>query len=118
TADEFVKSNTEVKTIRLEEDGSIKENMSFPTISFHEFAEEEWEDSYLYNFFSETRFLYVIFQMKNGEYYLDDALFWHMPLEDLEGPGYKDWLAAQRAVIEGVTFRESGSRIFNSLPNP
>lgn len=117
TADEFLKSNTQVKSIRLEEDGTIKENMSFPAISFLEFAKEEWEESYLYNYFTETRFLYVIYQNINGKYYLEDAMFWHMPLEDLEGLGYKDWLAAQEAVIEGVTFRKSGSRVFNSLPN-
>lgn len=118
TADEFVKSNTQVKAIRLEEDGSIKENMSFPTISFLDFADEEWEESYLYNFFNETRFLYVIYQKVNGKYYLEDGMFWHMPLKDLEGPGYKDWSAAQKVVIEGVTFRKSGARVFNSLPNP
>src|SRR5699024_2894541 len=88
TADEFEKSNTQVKTIRLEENGSIKESISFPAISFKDFAEEEWENSYLYNFFSETRFLYVIFQKINGKYYLEDAMFWNMPVKDLEGPGY------------------------------
>lgn len=118
TADEFEKSNTQVKTIRLEEDGSIKENISYPAISFKEFAKEEWEESYLYELFSETRFLYVIFQNINGKYYLDDALFWNMPLEDLEGPGYNDWLAAQKAVVEGVKFKQSGAMVYNSLPNP
>ena len=118
TADEFVKSNTQVKTIRIEENGSIKENMSFPTISFREFAEEDWEESYLYDYFNETRFLYVIYQNIEGDYYLEDAMFWHMPLDDLEGPGFKDWSSAQSVVREGVKFRVSGSRIFNTLPNP
>src|SRR5699024_3433302 len=117
TADEFEKSNTQVKTIRLEENGSIKESISFPAISFKDFAEEEWENSYLYNFFSETRFLYVIFQKINGKYYLEDAMFWNMPVKDLEGPGYNDWLANQKAVVEGIIFKQSGTRIFNSLPN-
>src|SRR5699024_3024422 len=116
TADEFVKSNTQVKAIRLEEDGSIKEHMSFPAINFIEFAKEDWEESYLYNYFTETRFLYVIYQQKDVKYYLDDAMFWHMPLEDLDGPGYKDWLAAQKAVIEGVKFKQSGAIVYNSLP--
>ena len=117
TADEFVKSNTQVKTIRIEENESIKENMSFPTISFREFVDEDWEESYLYNYFTETRFLYVIYQKRNGKYYLEDAMFWHMPLEDLEGPGFKDWSSAQSVIREGVNFRVSGSRIFNTLPN-
>ena len=116
-AEEFEKSNTEIKTIRVEENGSIKESMSFPAISFEEFATEEWEDSILYDYFSETRILFVVFNKKDGEYYLNRALFWHMPLPDLDGPGMKDWLRAQQVVREGVGFRLSGLRMFNTLPN-
>lgn len=116
-AEEFEKSNTQIKTIRVEENGSIKENMSFPAISFQEFANEEWEDSLLYEYFSETRFLFIVFNNKDGEYYLDRALFWHMPISDLDGPGMNDWLRAQQIVRDGIEFRLSGSRMFNNLPN-
>lgn len=117
TANEFEKSNTQIKAIRIEENGSIRESMSFPAISFLEFAEEDWENSGIYDYFSETRFLFVIFQKKSGEYYLDDAFFWHMPVKDLDGPGKNDWLATHQEVREGVKFRIRGSRIFNSLPS-
>lgn len=116
-AEEFEKSNTKVKTIRLEEDGSIKENMSFPAISFIEFAKEQWEDSDVYNYFSETRFLFVLFRNIDGNYHLHDAMFWNMPAADLEGPGKKDWLESQKVVREGVEFNISGKRVFNSIPN-
>lgn len=118
TAEEFEKSNTEVKTIRLEKDGSVRENMSFSTISFLEFAEEEWEDSHLYRYFSETRFLFVVFRNIDGTYHLEDAMFWHMPIEDLEGPGKRDWLKTQDIIQEGVEFQIRGSRVFNNIPNP
>ena len=115
-AEEFEKSNTEVKTIRVEENGSVRESMSFPSISFEEFAKEEWEDSILYDYFSETRFLFVVFNKINGEYYLERALFWNMPVEDLEGPGKNDWLRAQLTVKDGVKFRLSGKTVLNTLP--
>ena len=117
TAEEFEKSNTQVKTIRVEENGSIKENMSFPAISFEEFVKEEWEESVLYDYFSETRFLFLVFNNKDGEYYLDRAVFWHMPLTDLDGAGMNDWLSAQQTVKDGVRFKLSGKRMFNTLPN-
>lgn len=116
-AEEFEKSNTQIKTIRFEEDGSIKENMSFPAISFLDFAEEEWEEASLYEYFSETRFLFVIFQKIDNKYYLDDAMFWHMPISDLNNEGKKDWLETQKIIREGVEFRVSGNRIFNNIPN-
>lgn len=116
-AEEFEKSNTQVKTIRIEEDGSIRENMSFPAISFKEFADEEWENSLVYNYFSETRFLFVIFRYEKGDYRLNDAFFWNMPYSDLDGAGKEDWTHAQQVVREGVKFKISGTRIYNSLPN-
>jgi DNA mismatch repair protein MutH len=116
-AEEFEKSNTQVKTIRIEEDGSIKESVSFPAISFKEFAEEEWESSLVYNFFSETRFLFVIFRCIDGVYRLNDAFFWNMPYSDLNVEGKEDWTRAQQVVREGVKFKVSGSRVYNNLPN-
>ncbi|MBC1345261.1 restriction endonuclease, partial [Listeria welshimeri] len=53
-AEEFVKANIVVKTIRFTEKNRLEESMSFPTINFKEFAKEEWEDSTAYNYFSET----------------------------------------------------------------
>lgn len=117
-AEEFDKSNTQVKTIRIEEDGSIIENMSFPSIKFKEFVNEEWEDSQLFKYFSETRFLFVTFKNRNGTYYLDESFFWNMPFKDLNNDGQRDWTKAQRIIKDGVKFRVSGTRIFNNLPNP
>ena len=44
-AEEFEKANVVVKTIRIEKNNKIKENMSFPTFKFKELVEEDWEDS-------------------------------------------------------------------------
>lgn len=117
-AEEFEKSNTQVKIIRIGKNGMPKEHMSFPAISFQEFANEEWEESYFYDLFSETRFLFVIYVEKDEKYYLDDAVFWHMPVSDLEYGAKEDWLSTQNVVRNGVKFRISANNtVFNSLPN-
>lgn len=116
TAEEFKKSNTRLKSIRIEENGNVRENMSFPVISFKEFAEEEWEESSLYEYFSATRFLFVTYRKRDGEFYLDDALFWHMPTVDLEGAGQQDWRNTQSIIRKGVEFTISGTRILNNIP--
>lgn len=117
-AEEFEKSNTQIKTIRIEENGKIREHMSFPTISLVEFAEEEWENSYFYELFSETRFLFVVYRKNGGIYYLEDALFWHMPNLDLEEIAHKEWLEIQNEVRDGVEFKVTEKNVvYNSLPN-
>ena len=40
-----------------------------------------------------------------------------MPLTDLDGAGMNDWLSAQQTVKDGVRFKLSGKRMFNTLPN-
>lgn len=103
-AEEFVKSNIVVKTIRIEENGKMKESMSFPPFRFMDLIEEEWEDSELYNYFSETKFLFVIFK-RHGEYYqLHKAKFWNMPTADLDGEVQEGWLQVKNTIISGVEF--------------
>jgi DNA mismatch repair protein MutH len=84
-SEEFIKSNTKIKAIRIQKNGKIKESMSFPTFKYTEIIQETWEESELRNMFLETRFLFVIFrETQNGDYIFEDAMFWRMPLEDLE----------------------------------
>ena len=97
-SEEFKKAGLQLKTIRIEDDGSIKESMSFENIDYQEvFDNDTWTDSRLYEIFS-GRFLFVIFKPDGGEityinrrgdkvhertYGLDRAFFWTMPQEDL-----------------------------------
>lgn len=116
-AKEFEKSNTEIKIIRIAKNGMPKEHMSFPAISLREFANEGWENSYFYELFFETRFFFIIYVEKDGEYYLDDAIFWHMPLSDLENEAKEDWLNTQNVVRKGIEFTISkNGTVYNSLP--
>lgn len=85
-SEEFLKAGLTMKTIRVQQNGSIKEAMSFENIDYLEVAEcEEWLESRLYELFS-SRFMFVVFkeQQKGQEdYVLDDVFFWTMPLADL-----------------------------------
>lgn len=115
-AEEFIKSDTIVKAIRIEQDGKIRESMSFPVINFGQFINEEWEDSYIYKYFSEKRFLFVIYKHNGEEYQLENVKFWNMPISDLDGIGKQEWLEAQAVVKEGVKLTPKGSRVVNNLP--
>lgn len=82
--EEFEKAEIELKTIKLEATGALKESMSFAQIKYKEIVQENWEESYWYNKLTK-RFLFVIFQKdKNKIARLKKVMFWTMPTKDLE----------------------------------
>ena len=116
-AEEFVKGNVIVKTIRLEENNTIREDMSFPTFVIKEFIDEDWEDSLVREYFSQNKFLFMIFKNENGRYVFKGCQFWNMPTIDLEGIGYQEWKTAQDTFKNGIEFYFQGNKIANNLPN-
>ena len=82
--DEFQKAGIQVKTIRVQENGKIKESMSFPYFEFNDIFIQDWEDSDLRNMFASTKYMFVIFREKEGELYFDGIKFWHMKESDLD----------------------------------
>ena len=114
--DEFRKANIIPKTIRVEEDGNIKESMSFPAIDFIELSKEKrWEDSKLYEMLSPTKFLFVIFKKNAEEYYLDRIMFWNMSNDDLDEVE-KVWKKTVDTVNKGVVFTKTNRGMSNNLP--
>lgn len=85
-SEEFVKAGLTMKTIRIQQNGSIKESMSFENIDYIEVAEcDDWLDSRLYELFS-SRFMFVVFKEQHKgkeDYVLGDVFFWTMPQGDL-----------------------------------
>lgn len=84
---EFEKAGIQMKTVRLQEDGGLKEAMSFPCIKWTEIVkEEEWEESAWYKMLTQ-RFFFVIFRKcGNGtdkDAILEKTFFWTMPYADL-----------------------------------
>ncbi|MFC4353868.1 Sau3AI family type II restriction endonuclease [Chryseomicrobium palamuruense] len=89
--EEFSKANIQFKTVRLEPRGLPKEHMSFKNVDFHDWLKEPFEDSWLFDYFSETKLLFVVFQYKetekenpNRELYFKGVKLWNMPYQDLQ----------------------------------
>ena len=119
-AEEFRKANIVVKVIRLEEDGSMRENMSFPPFKYKELINEDWEDSTLRNYFDETKFLFVVFKRDGDHYILKGCQFWNMPYNDLNITVRDGWQKIVDTIKHGVRFTfkdtKSGVVVENNLP--
>lgn len=117
-ATEFIKANITIKAIRLEDNGTMRESSSLPTICFKELVEEIWEESSLYRYFEETKFLFVVFKRHRGNYVLRGAQLWNMPFQDLNETVFQGWNDTKKIVKQGVqlTKRKSGNEVENNLP--
>lgn len=116
-AEEFEKAGIEVKTIKRNANGRIKESMSFPAFKFKELVNEEWEESEVYKFFAGTRFLLVEFVEHDGKYVLASVNYWGMPISDLEGPVKDAWERTVDTIRKGVVLtRKKNGSVSNNLP--
>lgn len=119
-AEEFLKANIVVKAIRLEKNGKMRESSPLPNMRMKEFANEIWEDSQLYLYFEQHKFLFVVFKHDGTNYILKGAQLWNMPISDLETTVYSGWHRSQKIVQEGLiltpTKTNAGIVIKNNLP--
>ena len=121
-AEEFEKANISVRTVRIEENGSIRESLSLDTFKFKEIVNQEWDNSPPHDYFEETRFLFIPFQKEEGRLVLAQPRFWSMPVKDIEGPLRECWEKTKRTIEEGVELtveiKSDGSvgNITNNLP--
>ena len=90
-ADEFEKANIKVKTIRIEENNTMRESMSFPPFKFMDLVEEEYEDSALHDYFDETRLFFFVWKRDGDVYRVKGCQLWNMPHFDLDVTVSKEW---------------------------
>ncbi|MFJ8244473.1 Sau3AI family type II restriction endonuclease [Peribacillus asahii] len=120
-AKEFVKANIEVKTIRIEENGTMNESISFPSFTMRKFTQEEWEESGFYNNLSSKRYLIVVFKKQGDNYVLKGCRLWNISNEDLDEARI-GWEAIQQIVLQGVKLWKdpykngTGFRVKNNFP--
>ena len=57
SAEEFVKAGISVRVARADENGAIKESMSFAPFKFKRIAEESWDESDFHVKLESSRFL-------------------------------------------------------------
>jgi DNA mismatch repair protein MutH len=116
-AEEFEKANIVIKTIRIGANGKIKESMSFPAFRFVDIVQQEWETSDLYNYLSETRFLFVIYRFdKAGRLILRGSQFWNIPVKTLDTDVKAVWERAKKVISEGLIITYTKNGMENNLP--
>lgn len=121
-SEEFQKANIIIKTIRVQRNGKPKESMSFPKIKIKELIKQDFENSYEYEFFETTRFLFVVFrENEEGNFILSGSKFWNMPIEELESIGKFEWNCYKNKFIEGINFnikklKDNKQIVENDLP--
>ena len=121
-ADEFEKANIRVKTIRIEENNTMRESMSFPPFKFMDLVEETYEDSTLHDYFDETRLFFFVWKKDGDVYRVKGCQLWNMPYYDLEVKVRKEWECYQHLIRYGIEFTKcidcNGKISFkNNLPN-
>ncbi len=90
--EEFEKANIKIKAIRLNKNGTPKESMSFPTFKYTEIIKEEWLNSELYENFSTTKYLFMIYQyIDNNTLIFKKAMFWNVPEKDIQSEIKRVW---------------------------
>ena len=127
--EEFSKANIQIKTVRLEPDGIPKEHMSFKNINFMEWSVDNWDDSWLKNYFEETKFLFVVFQFHetkqenpDRQLYFNGIRLWNMPLKEIESTLKDFWANTQILINGGIDLEpvQQKNRVIvkNNLPKP
>lgn len=116
-AEEFVKANIVIKTIRIGKNNKIKESMSFPKFRFKELITETWEDSTFGNYLRNTRFLFVVYKYdENDCLRLMGSQFWNIPYEDLENEVRLVWEKTVNVLKEGLKISVVNGRNYNNFP--
>ncbi len=85
---EFEKAGLQLKTIRLESNGRLREAMSFQKLDYFGLIhEDKWELSDWYDTIGTKRFLFVVFRKQNdmgeNDLVLERLFFWSMPVSDI-----------------------------------
>lgn len=122
--EEFEKAGIAVHAIRLQKNGKIKEKLKLKNFRFLDLhAEDEWEESEWYSLLSEKRYLFVVYQEDDHDYYLRGAFFWSVPteliggeeFENNAGTAYEYWLDTKQKLHDGVVLKQKGKIITNSF---
>ena len=121
-AEEFEKANITVKALRIDYKDKIVESSPLPTFKFKELVEETWEESKLFNYLDQQKFLFVVYKKDGDKYVLKGAQLWNIPYADLNTTVREGWENIRNVIIDGVKFtpktNKNGKVIYsNNLPN-
>ena len=114
--DEFIKANIIPRTIRIEQNGKIKESFPFTSFKYTELIKEEWETSELRNLLETTKYMFFIFENNGNDYVFKGIKLWNISELDIETYVKPMWLKTQEVVLNGnivKTIDEYGNRTTN-----
>ena len=98
------KTNTVVKSVRIQKNGKIKEKWSFPNFGVEDIVDQEWEESEIFMYLSEQRILMQIFVEEENGYVYKGHLFLKFTPEELDEYVKQTWESFKKKVIEGISF--------------
>lgn len=99
--EEFLKANIIPKTVRIEENGRIRESMSFPAFKYSELINQEWETSDLRETLESTKYLFFVFKMENNEYVFKGIKLWNMPMLIIDNEVQTMWQKTVEVIKSG-----------------
>lgn len=121
-SDEFIKAGIKLKTIRLNKNNNIDESMSFPTFTYKEIIEDNWDEneSDTKELFTNSKFLFVVFKFINNEYCLHKVQFWNMPIKDIDEFVKPVWKKLKEILLSGKIIKkiDGRGRYITNFPHP
>jgi len=121
--EEFEKAEIKIKTIRLKSNNLPKEDMSFPSFSFFDIVNEDWDES-SFKEILETKYFFVFFKYdEKNVLRLNKVKFWNMSQNDII-EAKKVWDKVKtviengdivREVIGGIRYTNFPSKNFNKI---
>ena len=113
--EEFQKANIIPKTIRIEENGRIKESISFPAFKFTDIIEQDWETCDLREKLETTKYMFFVFKKDKDNYIFKGIKLWNMPEIDIETSVMEMWKKTYNTIKSGeiVRYIKDGKRKTN-----
>ena len=113
--EEFQKANIIPKTIRIEENGRIKESISFPAFKFTDIVEQDWETCDLREELETTKYMFFVFKKENSDYIFKGIKLWNMPELHIETFVMEMWKKTYKTIRTGniVRYINDGKRKTN-----
>mgnify|MGYP004629911901 FL=1 len=113
--EEFQKANIVPRTIRIEENGRIKESLSFPAFKFTDIVEQDWESCDLREELETTKYMFFVFKKEKDDYIFKGIKLWNMPEMDIEASVMKMWKKTYNTIKSGniVRYIKDGKRKTN-----
>ena len=99
--EEFQKANIIPRTIRIEENGRIKESLPFPAFKFTDIFKEEWNNCKLKEELETTKYMFFVFKKENNDYIFKGIKLWNMPKLDIDTYVKDMWLKTYDVIKTG-----------------